>query len=572
MPNFEWCSNKRRRWALAWLAFADVLVDRQQYADALRAYRRAQTADPLASRLAKARESLRSGKLADAETGFREEMLENDAGHFGALCGLAAISLECRRRGPELERLLRRALLQSAHAPLIWRLLGQALLETAQLGEADSAIHRSLLVEPRNARSWTVRATINGRLMRPQAALAAYQESERLDPDQRLIHLSIGHVFKTVGRRTECERTYHECIEREPASGEAYWSLADLKNYIFSDSEMAAMEKHLAARTGGDENCALLHFALGRAHEQRDCARRSFCHYDAGNRLRARHSPFDFSGFENKCRRLIGALDREFFAALQGGGCLDAAPIFIVGLPRSGSTLVEQILASHSSVEGTMELPNILHFVREFEHLSANRDAYPEIIKSAPRALLNDLGRRYLRETQPLRTGRPRFIDKLPNNFSHVGLIHAILPNASIIDVRRHPMDACFSCFKQYFSAGQSFTYDLDGLGRYYRSYLEVMDHWDRALPGKVFHLYYENLVRAPEANVRYLLAHCGLEFDERCLQFHETQRAIRTASSEQVRRPLYSSGIGYWRRFEKYLQPLRLSLGNCLERFDGRN
>jgi hypothetical protein len=210
-------------------------------------------------------------------------------------------------------------------------------------------------------------------------------------------------------------------------------------------------------------------------------------------------------------------------------------------------------------------LPNIPAYVAELQRLNARRDAYPDSLAAAPAAVLNALGRRYLRETATLRSGRQRFTDKLPNNFLHVGLIHAILPHATIIDVRRHPMDACFSCFKQYFAAGQSFTYDLDGLGRYYRCYLAMMDHWDSVLPGKVLHVSYENLVRAPLDEVRRLLAHCGLEFDARCLEFHRTQRPIRTASSEQVRQPLYTSGIGYWRRFERELQPLRASLGDCL-------
>jgi len=550
----------------AWLAFGDVLVDMEKYADARVAFRRAQSVDPRALRLAKAREFLGSGNLTDAESAFRN-MLKEDASHVGALCGLAAVSLKAGAI-VDSERLLRHALTQTAHSPLVWRMLGQTLLEAGRLLEAEAAVRRALLVEPKSAQAWIALASINARLMRPEAALAAYRESERLDPNQRLVHLSIGHVLKTLGRRAECERAYQECIAHEPASGEAYWSLADLKNYAFSAAETAAMEALLAAGAGGDGNAALLHFALGRAREQQGRSQQAFQHYDAGNRLRRQQSPFDFAVFENKCRRAIKGLNSDYFSGLHGSGCTNDAPIFIVGLPRSGSTLVEQILASHPCVEGTMELPNILGIVRELEQLDATGDAYPESLGSAPSAVLTALGRRYMAETQPLLAGRPRFIDKMPNNFSHVGLIHAILPKATIIDVRRHPMDTCFSCFKQYFAAGQSFTYDLDGLGRYYRCYLEMMDHWDDVLPGKVMHLSYEHLIRAPEENIRRLLAHCGLEFDQRCMQFHETQRAIRTASSEQVRRPLYDSSVGYWRQFQHELEPLRRSLGDCLERF----
>jgi cytochrome c-type biogenesis protein CcmH/NrfG len=551
---------------LGWLALGDVLVDLGRPADARQAFRRAHVSDPFADRIARAYAAFGSGRTAAAERLFRD-ILELDASHVGALCGLAAI---CRgvAQGADAERLLRHAARQTEHAPLVCRGMAQMLLEAGRLTEAEAALRRALRVEPDSPRCWIILATINGRMQRPEAALAAYREAERISPDEPLLHLSIGHVLKTLGRRAECERVYHECIARDAAAGEAYVSLAELKNYEFTPAEIAAMEALLAAGTGGDGNAARLHFALGRAHEQRAGTSIAFAHYAAGNRLRGRESPFDFAGFELQSRRLISCLDQTFFTAAAGAGCADRAPIFIVGLPRSGSTLVEQILASHPAVDGTMELPNIPAYVRELEQLNARGDAYPHSLAAAPPAVLHALGRRYLRETAPLRSGRLHFTDKLPNNFLHVGLIHAVLPQATIIDVRRHPLDACFSCFKQYFAAGQSFTYDLEGLGRYYRCYLEVMDHWDRMLPGRVLHVSYEDLVRAPDEQVPRLLAHCGLEFDARCLEFHRTQRPVRTASSEQVRRPLYTSGIGYWRRFERELQPLRTSLGDCLTRF----
>jgi hypothetical protein len=238
-------------------------------------------------------------------------------------------------------------------------------------------------------------------------------------------------------------------------------------------------------------------------------------------------------------------------------------------LPRSGSTLLEQILASHSQVEGTMELPNILNMVAQFDDQAPTRDGYPETVGRASFSQLAALGRRYLEETAPLRSGRAHFTDKLPNNFSHIGLIHAILPRATVIDARRHPMDACFSTFKQHFAEGQTFSYDLTDLGRYYRCYLSLMDHWDVVLPGKVLRVQYEELVREPEAHIRRLLTHCGLDFEPACLNFHTTRRAVRTASAEQVRQPLYSSGVGYWRHFERELEPLRRALGESLARFE---
>jgi hypothetical protein len=355
----------------------------------------------------------------------------------------------------------------------------------------------------------------------------------------------------------------------DPGRGEAYWSLADLKNYRFSDAEIAAMQRLLSSDKRDRANEAQLNFALGTAFEQRHMYAQAFAHYARGNLLRRLDAPFDIESFERRCARIRTFFDAAFFGNKEGTGDPSPAPIFIVGLPRSGSTLVEQILASHSRVEGTMELPNILNYVARFDDMAAGRDGYPETVGTVPVGYLGALGSRYLAETAPLRRGRERFTDKLPNNFSHVGLIQAILPRATIIDARRHPMDACFSTYKQHFAEGQAFSYDLEGLGRYYRSYLCLMDHWDAVLPGKVLHVQYEDLVADPEAHIRRLLAHCELDFEPACLSFHETQRSVRTASAEQVRQPIYTTAVGHWRHFDTELEPLRRALGDCLERFE---
>jgi tetratricopeptide (TPR) repeat protein len=404
--------------------------------------------------------------------------------------------------------------------------------------------------------------------MRQEDALAAFEEAARLNPGEVRLRLSVGHLNKTLGRRGEGEQAYKRCLEMSPGFGEAYWSLADLKNYVFSDAEIAAMQSLLKGEDGVDEDQAHLHFALGRAFEHKQDYPTAFDHYATANRRRRKTIPFDIEAFENKTRRVRECFDPAFFASRGGSGHPDPSPMFIVGLPRSGSTLVEQILATHSCVEGTFELPNLLTIVREFDHADAVHDAYPEIVLTASPAHLAGLGRRYIEETAPLRCTRPYFIDKMPNNFSHVGMIQIILPRAIIIDVRRHPMDACFSTYKQHFAEGQSFSYDLEDLGRYYRCYLSLMDHWDAVLPGKVLHLQYEELIREPEAQIRRLLSHCSLPFEPACLSFHETKRSVRTASAEQVRQPLYTSGVGYWRHFEAQLAPLRRALGDSLERF----
>jgi len=426
--------------------------------------------------------------------------------------------------------------------------------------------------------------------------------------------MSKGHLLKTLGRRAECEAAYLACVEEEPSNGEYYWCLADLKTYRFDDAQTARMEAALAeAQAGGradPANMALLHFALGRAYEQRARYTQGFEHYARANAERRRSVAFDAAAFEAKCRRIaafftaerlqrlaaepaagrmaMGSVPRsgEIAGPMPAGSASpaaarqegrsgdarpgearrgDARPIFIVGLPRSGSTLVEQILASHSQVEGTMELPHIINLVRELDAVGRG-DAYPESVADLDSERLRALGRRYLAETEKFRSGRAYFIDKMPNNFRHLGFMRLILPQATFIDVRRHPMDACFSAFKQYFAEGQPFSYDLEDLGRYYRAYLTLMAHWHAVMPVQVLTLRYESLVRDTDAQVRRLLEFCGLPFESACLRFHETRRAVRTASAEQVRQPMYDSGIGHWRHFEAQLAPLRRALGDAFD------
>jgi tetratricopeptide (TPR) repeat protein len=549
----------------AWLAYGDVLVDLEKYADARMAYERARVTDPFGRRIEEATAALVAEDRKTAELIFRD-ILKADPSHVAAVCGLAAISLTVSRGGDAV-RLLRHALKQSAHLPLAWRGLCQAMVELGRLPEAEAAIRRLLKIEPENPKNWVLLGTVYTRLMRQADALPAFEEAIRLNPSEVRLRLSIGHAHKTLGNRRESEEAYKACLRFDPNFGEAYWSLADLKNYVFSDAEIAAM-RALQKDDGADVEQAHVHFALGRALEQRKEYGAAFQHYASGNVRRRKTVPFDITVFENKTRRVAECFSAEFFVQRSQAGHSDRAPIFVVGLPRSGSTLIEQILASHSSVEGTFELPNVLTIVREFDHADSEHDAYPEKVRAVPPEEFANLGRRYIEETAPLRSGKLHFIDKMPNNFSHVGLIHSILPNAIIIDSRRHPMDSCFSTYKQHFAEGQSFSYDLDDLGRYYRCYLGLMDHWDTVLPGKVLQVRYEQLVRDPETHIRRLLSHCGLDFEPACLAFHETKRSVRTASAEQVRQPMYTSGIGHWRHFERELEPLRRALGDCLERF----
>ena len=552
---------------LAWLAYGDVLVDLEQYGDARVAFDRARFTDPQRQLVEEGAAALLADDREASERIMRK-ILQADPSHPAALCGLASLSL-LADKGHDAERLLRHALKQSEHFPLAWRVLGKTLAALGRLEEADVAARRLIKIEPDNPQSWITLGSVSTRLLRNEQALEAYEQAARLQPDEVQLRMSIGHIHKTLGRRNESEAAYRAALAMDPAIADAYWSLADLKNYSFSDAEIAAMQHLLANHKIDRAKTAQLNFALGKACEQRRQYGDAFAHYARGNTLRRADAPFDIEHFEKRTSRIRAFFDSAFFTSRAGSGEPDPAPIFIVGLPRSGSTLVEQILASHPQVEGTMELPNIINITHQFDDMLANRDGYPEQVGGAPVGLLRALGSRYLEETALLRNGRERFTDKLPNNFSHIGLIHSILPNATIIDARRHPMDCCFSTYKQHFAEGQTFSYSLEDLGRYYRCYLSLMDHWDAVLPGKVLHLQYEDLVREPEMNIRRLLDFCRLPFDAACLSFHQTRRPVRTASAEQVRQPIYASGVGYWRNFENELQPLRQALGDSVERFE---
>jgi tetratricopeptide (TPR) repeat protein len=550
----------------AWRSYGDLLVNLGDFAAANRAYQKFIDTDPIGGVLQEAAACMARDERPQAESRFRR-VLQQNSNHIGALCGLAAVSLDAGYP-KDAERLLRHALRQSAHMPLIWRGLAQTFLQTGDLAAAEAAVRHSLIVDEGASASWVLFASVLAHTMRQAEALDAYDRALRLDPNQVRVALSRGHVLKTLGRRAEAEAAYQRCLELQPDFGEAYYSFADLKSYVFSDREVAGMQALLADGKTSPKSQAQIHFALGRALEQRRRYSDAFAHYEAGNSAKRRSTPFDAGAFEDKCRRVAATFSAQFFSARSGSGLNDAAPIFIVGLPRSGSTLVEQVLASHSQVEGTMELPHVLRYVRELDHHGGASDTYPESVGDLSSEQLQSLGQRFIDETRIYRSGRPRFIDKMPNNFSHIGLIQLMLPQATIIDVRRNPMDACFSAFKQHFAQGQSFSYDLEDLGRYYRNYVALMDHWDAVLPGKVFHLSYEALVRDTEAQVRRLLAFCGLEFEAGCLKFHETRRSVRTASSEQVRQPMYDSSVGLWRHFEAHLAPLQRSLGPVLKRF----
>ncbi|HXD84007.1 MAG TPA: sulfotransferase [Rudaea sp.] len=399
-------------------------------------------------------------------------------------------------------------------------------------------------------------------------AIAIYARLLEEHPDQAQIRLSCGHALKTAGQTERAIAAYRRCVEIDANFGEAWWSLANLKTFRFEDADLAAMRRALVNENLPDEHRLHLDFALAKALEDRAEYAESFAHYAAGNALRLARVAYSADDATARLQRTREIYSADFLRARAGAGCAAPDPIFIVGLPRAGSTLIEQILASHSQVEGTMELPDLVSLTRTLRDRAGHRapGAYHDALAQCSHAELRDLGESYLAATRIHRkTDRPFFIDKMPNNFAHVGLIHLILPNAKIIDARRHPLACCFSGFKQHFARGQNFSYSLADLGRYWRDYAELMAHFDTVLPGRVHRVHHESMVADTENEIRRLLAYCGLPFEDGCLRFFENERPVRTASSEQVRQPIYRSGLDQWRHFEAWLDPLKAALGPAL-------
>jgi tetratricopeptide (TPR) repeat protein len=446
----------------------------------------------------------------------------------------------------------------------------RCLVHRHKFTEARVEIERLLVIEPRNFDYRSLAGTAAIGLGAHEDAIAIYRDLLLDRPDAADVHLWLGHALKTIGRLAEAVASYRNAIALRPSFGDAYWSLANLKRYRFEEDEIAAMRRHEASGAVTDVERGQLCFALGKALEDRGEIAQSWRYYERGNALERARSRYRPEILETNTRLQIRTCTRAFFEARRGWGAPDADPIFIVGLPRSGSTLVEQILASHSDVDGTQELPDIQRIVHELQGRDHDQDdpRYPGVLADMTRADFEALGRRYLAETRALRSARPYFIDKMPNNFRHIGLIRLMLPRAKIIDARRDPMSCCFSNLKQLFAQGQEFAYSIEDIARYYRTYLDLMAHWDAVLPNAVFRIQHEDVVNDLEGSVRRLLNYCGLGFEPACIEFHRNGRSVRTPSSEQVRQPIFRDGLDQWRPFAPWLGSLKEALGDALERY----
>ncbi|MGA2398580.1 MAG: sulfotransferase [Steroidobacteraceae bacterium] len=508
------------------------------------------------------------GDLDAAEPMTRAFLIEH-GDHVEAMRLLARIGV-ARGVLDDAEILLRAVLERAPEYRIARQEFAKVLLEVHKYQDARAELERVLRDEPDNRLLRTQFAASCVGLGEHERAIELYHELLRETPDDADLHLSLAHAQKTIGRTSEAVDSYRRAAASRAAFGDAYWSLANLKTYRFTEQELAQMCAAESAPTTGAVDRYHLCFALGKALEDRAEFAESFRSYERGNALKRAESKYRPDIIENNTREQIEVCTADFFARRRGFGAPADDPIFIVGLPRSGSTLLEQILASHSQVEGTQELPNIQQIVQKLRGREPDLDdsRYPRILDEISADTARQLGQHYLERTQVYRAGKPRFVDKMPNNFRHLGLIHLILPNARIIDARREPMACCFSNLKQLFARGQEFTYSVSDIARYYRTYLELMDHWDRVLDGRILRVYHEDVVDDLEGNVRRMLDFCGLDFEPQCVAFHETRRSVRTASSEQVRRPLNREGLDQWKNFEPWLGPLKEALGDALSRY----
>jgi tetratricopeptide (TPR) repeat protein len=536
--------------------------------NALTASQHVATLEGLPAEIVLATSLFSDGELTAAENITRKYLLTY-GNHIEAMRLLARIGLE-RDVLDDAELLLETVVSLAPDYRIARFDYALVLLERHKYREARTQLEQLMREAPDNPNYATLFATACVGLGEHDKAITLYRQLLPHAPQKEELHLLLAHAYKALGKTNKSIQAYRAAAEARPRFGDAYWSLANLKTYRFADQEVARMRADEAAPETSPVDRYHLCFALGKAYEDRALYEESWHYYQRGNALKRAESRYRPNIFETNTSKQIEICTREFFAARAAWGATAPDPILIVGLPRSGSTLVEQILASHSAVEGTQELSDVQRIVLDLQGRDRDLDnpRYPGVMQQMQQADFVRLGEKYLRDTRAYRTDRPYFIDKMPNNFRHLGLIHLMLPNARIIDARREPMGCCFSNLKQLFANSQEFSYSIEDIARYYRTYLELMQHWDQVLPGRVLRVWHEDLVEDLEGNVRRILNFCALPFEPACLQFYKTERSVRTASSEQVRQPIFREGLDQWRHYEPWLEPLKLALGDALTRY----
>jgi tetratricopeptide (TPR) repeat protein len=528
--------------------------------------------NPERKNLALAAEHQKEGRLEEAEQLYRQ-VLRGNPTNVDAMRLLGNVTLQTGRIY-QAERLFRRTLANAPDFVLAQIDLGSALKKQSRLEEAIEQFRQAIRLEPDNVQAQFLLGSTLSAAAQTYQAVDAYQRVLELAPKHSGAMLGLGHVLKTVGRQEEAIEAYRNCIRHKPQNGEIYWSLANLKTYRLTDEDINEMESRVARAEDPDEKVSEeskinFLFALAKAYEDRGEFGQAWQYYHEGNNCRRIGENYDPVRDEVMNDEVVEVFNRDFLSKNTGLGHASAEPIFVVGLPRSGSTLIEQILASHSQVEGTSELPYAGSVATSLNRNRADGVNYPRAVRELEEEHFKRLGGDYLELARIHRTeGKPFFIDKMPNNFPTVGFIHLILPNAKIIDARRYPLDSCLSSYRQLFAKGQSFTYDLTEIGEYFIQYQRMMDHWHEVLPGRCLTMQYEEVVTDFENQVRRLLDYCELPWEDACIHFHETERPVRTASSEQVRQPVYSKSVNFWRNHEDHLAELIEVLEPVLPRY----
>ena len=496
---------------------------------------------------------LHASRYRKAEDAFKK-VLQEDKNNIDALRFMGILAFKSGNHDIA-EAMFTRALKLDPTYSLVWANLGQVFSVTGQLDKAKKSFKNILNMEPNNALIWAEYGTVLTKLAKYKEGRDAYLKALEFKPDSPRVHLSLGHVFKTMGEIDNSIDAYRKTIIKNNLSGEAYWSLANLKTYSFSENEIKDMEKTLEGDMSDIER-SQMYFALGKAYEAKKDFDNSFKNYYKGNKVKKNLIKYSSDDTTQNTKRILKFFNKENIVSLSKSSISDKDPIFVLGMPRSGSTLIDQIISSHSKVDGTQELPNIIKIAAELNTIK--QDSYPEVLKKLDDLQLTKIGKDYISETKWARGVAPFFIDKMPNNFIHIGLIKTILPNAKIIDTRRDPMDTCFSCFKQFFARGQLFTYSLEDLGNYYSDYIRAMNHWHSVYGKDIFTVHYDNVINETEETIRELIDYCDLSFEKECLEFYKSSRPVKTPSAEQVRQPIYKSGLNYWKNYEKHLKPLK--------------